>query len=147
MTATFLAAIFVCCFWGLANKLIDAAVFSILLGMLAGAIFCLPASGVAYIIPEEWKDRVGVWTGMMWTPCAPFALAGPPLAVITKRRYGIAVIGSWTGSMLVVAACLLLAALIIKFKEDGIEMRRKSEGSGGSIELGRQGSGQTKSDA
>ncbi len=84
---------------------------------------------------------------MMWTPCAPFALAGPPLAVITKRRYGIAVIGSWTGSMLVVAACLLLAALIIKFKEDGIEMRRKSEGSGGSIELGRQGSGQTKSDA
>lgn len=49
--------------------------------------------------------------------------------------------------MLVVAACLLLAALIIKFKEDGIEMRRKSEGSGGSIELGRQGSGQTKSDA
>jgi len=88
MTATFLAANFVFCFWGLANKLIDAAVFSILLGMLAGAIFCLPASGVAYIIPEESKDGVGIWTGMMWTPCAPFALAGPPLAVITRGGEG-----------------------------------------------------------
>lgn len=127
---TIVAAIAVLLFWPLAAKQPDAIAFSVVFGMLIGAMIGLPASGVAYIMPEKSKGKLGIWTGMMWTSCAPFALAGPPLVGLAKKKDGIWVIGYWTGSVLIVAAALLLVALVLKLRDDSGKGRGNKEERG-----------------
>ena len=82
-------------------------------------MFGLPASGVASIIPEEYGDSLGMWTGMMWSICSVFALTGPPIAGEVAKRGGINAIGYWCGCNLLVAVTLISSSMIVKYKQDG----------------------------
>ena len=84
--------------------------FCVLLGILVGAMFGLPASGVAYLIPKEHKKSLGLWTGMMWSSCAPFSLLGPLIGGALRQRYGLDAIGFWAGLNLLVASILQILA-------------------------------------
>lgn len=85
--------------------------FCVLLGILVGAIFGLPASSVAYLVPKEHKDHLGTWTGMMWSSCAPFSLAGPLVGGALRQRYGQNAIGFWAGLNFLVASVMHFLAL------------------------------------
>ena len=74
---TILASLLVVISWPLATNEASVTAFCVLLGILIGAVFGLPLSGVAYLIPKEHQDYLGSWSGMIWSSCAPFALVGP----------------------------------------------------------------------
>lgn len=78
----------------------------------------LPASVITYIIPEEKKQSLGAWTGMMWSSCAVTYLIGPPIAGALVRRHGILAVGYWAGSSLLLAAVLVSLAAWEKRKYD-----------------------------
>ena len=100
-------AILVLAFWQLAGNIPTSISFCVLFGIAAGVFVGLPASVIAYIIPEENMQSLGAWTGMMWSSCAVTCLTGPPIAGALVRRHGIPAVGYWTGS------CLLLATVLV----------------------------------
>ncbi|KAL8656503.1 MAG: hypothetical protein Q9210_000218 [Variospora velana] len=53
-------------FWPFAPNNAAALVFVSIFGILGGSMLSLPASGVAYLIPDELQSHAGQWTGMMW---------------------------------------------------------------------------------
>ncbi len=108
---TLAAALTVLLFWPLASN--DAAVigFCVVLGILAGAMFGLPASGIAYLIPSEHQGSRGVWTGMMWSSCAPFALVGPLIGGFLREKRGQTSVGYWAGANFVAASVLLILSV------------------------------------
>ena len=89
-----------------------------LFGIAAGVFVGLPASVIAYIIPEESKQSLGAWTGMMWSSCAVTCLTGPPIAGPLVRRYGTPGVGYWAGSYLLLATALVGLAAWEKRKYD-----------------------------
>ena len=78
----------------------------------------LPASVIAYIIPKENKQSLGAWTGMMWSSCAVTCLTGPPITGALVRQRGIAAVGYWAGSCLLLATALIGLAAWEKRKYD-----------------------------
>ena len=100
-------AILVFAFWQLAGDIPTSISFCVLFGIAAGVFVGLPASVIAYIIPEENKQSLGAWTGMMWSSCAVTCLTGPPIAGALVRQHGISTVGYWAGS------CLLLATVLV----------------------------------
>lgn len=98
-------------FWSLASNEASVTAFCVLLGVVVGAMFGLPASGVAYLIPREHKDYLGTWTGMMWSSCAPFALVGPLIGGALRQRYGQNAVGFWAGLNLLVASVMHFLAV------------------------------------
>lgn len=97
-------------FWLLDLNEASVTAFCVLLGILAGAMFGLPASGVAHIIPRKHENSLGLWTGMMWSSCAPFSLLGPLIGGLLRQRYGLNAIGFWAGLNLLVASILQMLA-------------------------------------
>ena len=89
-----------------------------LFGIAAGVFVGLPASVIAYIIPEENKQSLGAWTGMMWSSCAVTCLTGPPITGALVRQRGIPAVGYWTGSCLLLATALIGLAAWEKRKFD-----------------------------
>lgn len=132
----FVAALTVFLFWPLADQKEDALGFCVFFGILAGSLLGLPASGVAYIIPTNRQDSLGVWTGMMWTSCCFFALAGPPIAGVLRKRYTIEAVGYWAGANLSVAGALSLLALLANRKEKEEDPTQNKNGEEGDYELG-----------
>lgn len=89
----------------------------------------LPASGVAYLTPKEFWSSLGRWTGIMWASCSFLALAGPPLAGLLVRKFGISAVGYWTGANLLVAGALMSIAVRVKVKEVRFGETEKNERS------------------
>ncbi|KAL8972157.1 MAG: hypothetical protein Q9183_000696 [Haloplaca sp. 2 TL-2023] len=132
----FVAAILSYFFWPFASNDASAIAFCAIFGILGGSMLSLPASGVAYLIPEERQSHVGQWTGMMWyvslcllcqvtgkvidifrSGVSIFALVGPLIAAALKRRFGMNAIGYWTGSTMLLTAVLFVWSMYLKRKE------------------------------
>lgn len=82
----------------------------------------LPASGVAYLIPDERQSHAGQWTGMMWSAVSVWALVGPLIAAALKRQFGMNLVGYWTGATLLVTTVLLAWSIYLK-RKDGHAVR------------------------
>lgn len=95
--------------------------------MLSGALFSLPASGVAFILPEELGDSLGAWTGIMWALSSVFALVGPPIVGQLVKQYTIEAVAYWTGSNLLLAGMLIAVPICMKYRKDRRERRIDSE--------------------
>ena len=108
---TILASVLVMVSWPLTSNEASVTAFCVLLGIVIGAIFGLPASGIAYLIPMEHKDHLGTWTGMMWSSCAPFSLAGPLIVGALRQKYGLNAVGIWAGLNFLVASIMHFLAL------------------------------------
>ena len=124
-------AILVFAFWQLAEDIRTSISFCVLFGIAAGVFVGLPASVIAYIIPEGDKQSLGAWTGMMWSSCAVTSLTGPPITGALVRQRGIPAVGYWAGS------CLLLATALIGL---AAWEKRKYDKSKELAELRREGS-------
>ena len=129
MASCFTAAFVVFVIWPLADCSSHALIFCVLFGTLAGALFGLPASGVAFILPADFADSIGAWTGMMWAMSSLFALIGPPIVGELVRLYTIESVGYWTGVNLVVAGGCTKAVMWLKIREEWREMDRQEEES------------------
>lgn len=127
---TILASLLVIIFWPLASNENSVTAFCVLLGIFVGAMFGLPASSVAYLIPREHKDYLGTWTGMMWSSCAPFSLVGPLIGGALKQRYGQNAVGFWAGSNFLVASLMHFLA----YRAAGVADREGSSVEGISLE-------------
>lgn len=106
-----LAALVVMVFWPLSSNEASVTAFCVLLGILIGAMFGLPVSAIASIIPREHRNSLGAWTGMMWTSCAPFSMIGSLIGGALRQQYGLNVIGFWTGLNFIASSVLLFFAL------------------------------------
>lgn len=113
-----IGVILVFVFWPLAGTMKTSILFCVLFGIAVGVFVGLPASVIAYIIPDENKPSLGAWTGMMWSSCAITCLTGPPIAGALVRRHGIHAVGYWAGSFLSLAAMLVGLAAWEKRKYD-----------------------------
>ncbi|KAI4240804.1 MAG: hypothetical protein L6R40_004918 [Gallowayella cf. fulva] len=114
----FLASLLAFFFWPFAQNNSGAIAFCTLFGILGGSMLSLPASGVAYLIPDERHSHVGQWTGMMWSGVSIFALIGPLIAAALKRKYGMDAVGYWTGATMLVTTVLFAGSMYLKRKED-----------------------------
>lgn len=108
--AGFVTALSIMLFWPLNLNEASVTAFCVLVGTLTGAVFGLPASAVAYIIPREHIPSLGVWTGMMWSSSAPFSLLGPLIGGALRQRYGLNAIGFWAGLNLLAASIFQMSA-------------------------------------
>ena len=63
--------------WVLASSAAAALPFVILFGIVSGTLIAMPAACVASFLPNVEQQRLGQWTGMMYTVAAPFVLTGP----------------------------------------------------------------------
>ncbi|KAL8692288.1 MAG: hypothetical protein Q9218_002657 [Villophora microphyllina] len=113
----FLAALLAFFFWPFAPNNSAAIAFCAIFGVLGGSMLSLPASGVAYLIPDERQSHAGQWTGMMWSAVSIFALVGPLIAAALKRRFGMDAVGYWTGATMLVTTFLLAWSIYLKRKE------------------------------
>ena len=125
----FAAALVVGLLWPLAQQRSHAIVFCVFFGVLGGALFSLPASGVSYIIPDHLSDSLGAWTGIMWAINSAFALVGPPVVGQLVKRYSMESVGYWTWINLFVAGMLVSTAILIKYIQDKTGRRRDEEQS------------------
>ncbi|KAL8950897.1 MAG: hypothetical protein Q9222_003093 [Ikaeria aurantiellina] len=105
-------------FWPFAPNNAAAIAFCSIFGILGGSMLSLPASGVAYLIPNDRQSHVGQWTGMMWSGVSIFALIGPLIAAALKRRYGMDAVGYWTGAVMLVTTGLLAWSTYLKRGEE-----------------------------
>ncbi|KAL9589602.1 MAG: hypothetical protein Q9203_001609 [Teloschistes exilis] len=133
---TFLASLLAFFFWPFAPNNSAAIAFCAIFGALGGSMLSLPASGVAYLIPDERQSHAGQWTGMMWSAVSLWALVGPLIAAALKRQYGMNLVGYWTGATLLVTTVLLAWSIYLKRKEghavitgEAIEEEPKTEES------------------
>lgn len=124
-------AILVLALWQLAGNIPTSISFCVLFGIAAGVFVGLPASVIAYIIPEENKQSLGAWTGMMWSSCAVTCLTGPPIAGALVRQHGIPAVGYWAGSCFLLATVLVALAAWEKRKYDKSKQlaEKRREGS------------------
>ncbi|KAL9596953.1 MAG: hypothetical protein Q9219_005464 [cf. Caloplaca sp. 3 TL-2023] len=114
----FLAALLAFFFWPFAPNNAAAIAFCSIFGVLGGSMLSLPASGVAYLIPDDRQSHAGQWTGMMWSAVSIFALVGPLIAAALRRKFGMDAIGYWTGATMVVTTILFAWSMYLKRKED-----------------------------
>ncbi|KAL8919946.1 MAG: hypothetical protein Q9208_006514 [Pyrenodesmia sp. 3 TL-2023] len=105
-------------FWPLARNNAAAIAFCSIFGMLGGSMLALPASGVAYLIPDDRQSHAGQWTGMMWSGVSVFALVGPMIAAALKRRFGMDAVGYWTGATMLATTVLFAWSMYLKRQED-----------------------------
>ncbi|KAL8705794.1 MAG: hypothetical protein Q9201_001140 [Fulgogasparrea decipioides] len=129
----FLACIFAFFFWPFAPNNAAAIAFCAIFGVFGGSMLSLPASGVAYLIPNDRQSHVGQWTGMMWSGVSIFALVGPLIAAALKRKFGMDAIGYWTGATMLVTTILFVWSMYLKRKanealDDGNETAAEKEG-------------------
>ncbi|KAL9055174.1 MAG: hypothetical protein Q9206_003244 [Seirophora lacunosa] len=118
-TATcFIASLLAFFFWPFAPNNAAALVFVSIFGILGGSMLSLPASGVAYLIPDELQSHAGQWTGMMWSTVSVFALVGPLVAAELNRKFGMNAVGYWTGATLLVTTILFACSMYLKSQED-----------------------------
>lgn len=106
----FIAAVLACFLWPFAPNNSAAIAFCSLFGVLGGAMLALPASGIAYLIPEERRNLLGQWTGTMWSTVSIFTLTGPLIAAALRRKFGMDAVGYWTGGTLFAAGIFLALA-------------------------------------
>lgn len=123
----FAAALIVFLLWPLAQEESHAIAFCVLFGVLGGSLFGLPASGVAFIMPEQLGDSLGAWTGIMWALSSAFALIGPPIVGQIVKRYSIESVGYWTGANLLAAGILIAVAVWMKHLEEKRERCKSAE--------------------
>ncbi|KAL8872135.1 MAG: hypothetical protein Q9174_002181 [Haloplaca sp. 1 TL-2023] len=129
----FIASLLAFFFWPFAANNASAITFCAIFGILGGSMLSLPASGVAYLIPDERQSHAGQWTGMMWSGVSIFALVGPLIAATLKRRFGMNAVGYWTGSTMLLTTVLFVCSIYLKRKEgkranDGVEAGREKTG-------------------
>ncbi|KAL8733864.1 MAG: hypothetical protein Q9166_001852 [cf. Caloplaca sp. 2 TL-2023] len=118
-TATcFFASLLAFFFWPFAPNNAGAIAFCTIFGVLGGSMLSLPASGVAYLIPDERHSHIGQWTGMMWSSVSIFALIGPLIAAALKRKFGMDAVGYWTGATMLVTTVLFACSVYLKRRED-----------------------------
>ena len=127
------SALLVFLFWPLAQQESHALAFCVLVGVLGGALFGLPASGIAFLLPVELSPMLGVWTGMM-LGMSSLSIIGPPVAGALVEDFGISSVGIWAGSGLLVAGILISVAMRIRH----IGRSKGRDGIGGpGFDLGR----------
>ena len=114
----FAAALIVFILWPLAQEESHAIAFCILFGILGGSLFGLPASCVAYILPKQFSDSLGAWTGIMWALSSAFALIGPSIVGQLVKSCSIESVGYWTGANLLVAGTLVSMTVWMKHQAD-----------------------------
>jgi MFS family permease len=130
----FAAALFIFLFWPLVQQESHVVAFCVLVGILGGALFGLPASSMAFLLPPDFNDRLGVWTGMM-LGLSSISVIGPPVSGALVRRYGIISVGLWAGASLIVAGGLVAVAMRKRFTEE-----KKSAGNSPQLEGDIEGS-------
>ncbi|KAL8708194.1 MAG: hypothetical protein Q9220_006864 [cf. Caloplaca sp. 1 TL-2023] len=135
----FLASLCAFFFWPFAQNNAAAIAFCSIFGILGGSMLSLPASGVAYLIPNDRQSHVGQWTGMMWSGVSIFALTGPLIAAALKRRYGMDAVGYWTGATMLVTTGLLAWSTYLK----RLEEKQAGEKGGDEEEAMKMGGEQT----
>lgn len=81
-------------------------------------MLALPASGVAYLIPDDRQSHAGQWTGMMWSGVSVFALVGPLIAAALKKRFGVDAVRYWTGASMLATTVLFAWSMYSKRQED-----------------------------
>ena len=133
-SANFVCGLATLFFWPFAHQRIHALSFCVIFGLCIGIILGLPESGVAYLIPMEFKKSLGAWTGMMRAVCAVFAVGGPLLSGLLVRHGGILVVGYLAGSSLLVSGALILLALWMREKAQKLVKRMSSSSTTSLIE-------------
>ena len=125
----FVAALLALFFWPFAPNNGAAIAFCSIFGVLGGAILSLPASGIAFLIPDDRRNLLGQWTGTMWSTVSVFALVQPMIAAALRRRFGMDSIGYWTGASLFLAGVLLVVAMRMKERKNDAAEKDRTEGN------------------
>ncbi|KAL8985006.1 MAG: hypothetical protein Q9177_004555 [Variospora cf. flavescens] len=96
-------------FWPFAPNNAAALVFVSIFGIVGGSMLSLPASGVAYLIPDELQSHAGQWTGMMWFVhhVAPLLPMNPTAGVPPE-----CVVNAWLTSSLLNRSAVSAFALV-----------------------------------
>ncbi|KAF2641510.1 MFS general substrate transporter [Massarina eburnea CBS 473.64] len=119
---TFICSILIYTLWTLADSLTVALCFCVFFGIFSGAVIGLPPASVANILECTYtekdeqdqdigKQKLGQWTGMMYSMASIPALCGPLIAghlVSTYNTY--LTVQLWSGtSLLLSTVCMLVA--------------------------------------
>ena len=123
----FAASLIVWFCWSMAVTETSAIVFCALFGTFGGALFSLPASGVAYLIHPDYAGSLGTWTGIMWGSCSVFALTGPLITGSLVKNFGITSAGHWSGGNLFIAGCFLAAIISMERRAGKVQERHAAQ--------------------
>lgn len=97
-------------FWPLATHLSHAIAFVVLFGIVSGTVIGIPPACVASLLAESEQQRLGQWTGMMYTMTAAFSLVGPVIVGQLVRSFDYLAVMGWSGTCLALAAgCTVVA--------------------------------------
>lgn len=110
---TFVASLLVLVLWVVADTVAPAIAFAVLFGVFSGAVIGLPPASVAYILGPDGQDKLGQWTGMMYSCAAVFSLAGPVIAghLITEFHNNFLTVQLWSGICLLMSAGCMAGAI------------------------------------
>ena len=99
-------------FWPLATLLSHAIAFVVLFGIVSGTVIGIPPACVASLLAESEQQRLGQWTGMMYSLTASFSLVGPVIVGQLVRTFNYLAVMGWCGTCLgLAAACTVVARL------------------------------------
>ncbi|KAF1949790.1 MFS general substrate transporter [Byssothecium circinans] len=125
---TIVCSILIYTLWTLSNTLSEAVAFCVFFGVFSGAVIGLPPASISNILECTYvskdnahiaKQKLGLWTGMMYTVAAIPSLTGPIIAghLVSEYRTYITV-QMWSGTNLLLSAiCMLLARWYLPLRD------------------------------
>ena len=111
-------------FWPLAKLLSHAIAFVVLFGIVSGTVIGIPPACVASLLAESEQQRLGQWTGMMYSLTAVFSLVGPVIVGQLVRSFDYLAVMAWCGTCLTLAA----ACTVVARCKAAAMKRRETEG-------------------
>lgn len=119
MIVTLVSSMLCLFLWTFAKSLAPALVFAVLFGAFSGSVIGLPPASMAAILgpsPER-QQKLGQWTGMMYTAAAPFALIGPVVSGHLVTEYDTYLgVQMWSGVCLLLSAVCMAMAVYVSRK-------------------------------
>ncbi|KAK6530353.1 hypothetical protein TWF694_003709 [Orbilia ellipsospora] len=114
-----LVSSFLCLFlWTFAKDLAATLAFVILFGAFSGSVIGLPPAAMAAVLGPDRQERLGHWTGMMYTVSSVFALTGPVVAAnLIVKHENYLTVQVWSGLCLFLSAVSICVAYYYKVRE------------------------------
>ena len=119
IAAQFISSLLVLLLWTLAGSQTDAIAFCVVFGVFSGMVIGLPPASVGNVLNCSYtedstahlaKQKLGHWTGMMYTCAAIPALAGPVIAGHLITQHGYITVQMWSGANLMLSCICMLVA-------------------------------------
>ncbi|KAF2863396.1 MFS general substrate transporter [Piedraia hortae CBS 480.64] len=114
---TFIAAMLILTCWTTAKTVSAAMGFVVVFGIFSGAVIGLPPASVAHILGPDHINKLGQWTGILYSSSAIFALTGPVIAghLITAYNRNFLTVQLWSGFCLLFSSgCMAMSILKLK---------------------------------